>query len=303
MDKASAEKKDMSQRKIIALAIVVMFLWGSLFPSVKLGYQAYGVHTTGDILSFAGVRFTTCGAVICLYSLIRNRENFRPVRTSIIPILLSGLFAIILHYSFTYTGLQLTDSSKTAILKQVGAHFYVCFSFLFFKDDRLTVRKFAGALLGFAGIIAINISADGVAFQIGDALIIAASFCTVFSNIISKKLFQKVEPVTATGCSQLFGGIVLLVVGKLSGGQMIFTFDSSALILGYICLASIFGYSIWFMIVKRAELSKLFIIKFAEPVFAAICGAVLLGEDVFKVQYIVAFVLIALGIYVSQRAS
>lgn len=301
MNKASVEKKEMSQRTIVALAIVVMFLWGSLFPSVKLGYQAYGIHTTGDILLFAGVRFTICGGVICLYSLIRNKENFRPVKTSVIPILLSGLFAIILHYSFTYTGLQLTDSSKTAILKQVGALFYVCFSFLFFKDDRLTVRKFVGALLGFAGIIAINLSADGVSFQIGDALIIAASFCTVFSNIISKKLFQKVEPVTATGCSQLFGGIVLLVVGKLAGGQMIFTFDSSALILGYICLASIFGYCIWFMTVKRAELSKLFIIKFAEPVFAAICGAVLLGEDIFKVQYIVAFVLIALGIYISQR--
>ena len=301
MNKASVEKKDMSQRTIVALAIVVMFLWGSLFPSVKLGYQAYGIQTTGDILLFAGVRFTICGGLICLYSLIRNKENFRPVKTSVAPILLSGLFAIILHYSFTYTGLQLTDSSKTAILKQVGALFYVCFSFLFFKDDKLTVWKFAGALLGFAGIIAINLSADGISFQIGDALIIAASFCTVFSNIISKKLFQKVEPITATGCSQLFGGVVLLAVGKLSGGQMTFAFDSSALILGYICLASIFGYCIWFMTVKRAELSKMFIIKFAEPMFAAICGAVLLGEDIFKVQYIVAFLLIALGIYISQR--
>lgn len=301
MNKASVEKKDMSQRRIVVLAMVVMFLWGSLFPSVKLGYQAYGIQTTGDILFFAGVRFTICGAVICLYSLIKHRETFRPVKTSVIPILLSGLFAIILHYSFTYTGLQLTDSSKTAILKQVGALFYVCFSFLFFKEDKLTVRKLAGALLGFAGIIAINASSKGIDFQIGDALIIAASFCTVFSNIISKKLFQKVEPVTATGCSQLFGGIVLLAVGKLSGGQMTFAFDTSALILGYICLASIFGYCIWFMTVKRAELSKLFIIKFAEPVFAAICGAVLLGEDIFKVQYAVAFVLIALGIYVSQR--
>lgn len=300
MYKLLMEKKDMGQRNIVALAILVMFLWGSLFPTVKLGYQAYGIHTTGDILFFAGVRFTICGGVICLYSLIRNKESFRPVKTSLIPILLSGLFAIILHYSFTYVGLQLTDSSKTAILKQVGALFYVCFSFLFFKDDRLTVRKFVGALLGFAGIIAINISAEGVVFQIGDALIIAASFCTVFSNIISKRLFQRVEPVTATGCSQLFGGIVLLVAGKLSGGQMTFAFDSSALILGYICLASTFGYCIWFMIVKRGELSKLFIVKFAEPVFASVCGAVLLGENILNVQYIVAFLLIALGIYISQ---
>lgn len=286
---------------MLLLAVLVMFLWGSLFPTVKLGYKAYGIQTTGDILFFAGVRFTICGSVICLYSLMRNKENFRPVKASFCPVLLSGLFAIILHYSFTYTGLQLTDSSKTAILKQVGALFYVCFSSLFFKDDRLTLRKLAGVLLGFAGIIAINVSARGIVFQLGDALIIAASFCTVFSNVISKKVFQKVEPITATGCSQLFGGIVLLCIGRFFGGQMTFIFDQSALILVYICLASIFGYCIWFMIVKSGELSKLFIIKFAEPVFATVCGAVLLGEDIFRVQYMAAFVLIALGIYVSQR--
>ena len=294
-------KNNFNKSKSLFLALLVMFLWGSLFPTVKLGYQAYGIVNTGDILYFAGVRFTICGAVICLYSLFRNKENFRAVKDAVLPILLSGLFAIILHYSFTYTGLQLTDSSKTAILKQVGALFYVCFSALFFKDDKLTAKKLIGALLGFAGIIAINISTEGVTFQIGDALIIAASFCTVFSNVISKKVFQKVEPITATGCSQLFGGVVLLVIGKVLGGQMIMGTSSSSLIMVYICLASIFGYCIWFVIVKSGELSKLFIIKFAEPVFATVCGAILLGEDIFRVQYVVAFVLIALGIYVSQR--
>lgn len=68
----------------------------------------------------------------------------------------------------------------------------------------------------------------------------------------------------------------------------------------YICTASIFSYCIWFSIVKKAELSKLFIIKFAEPVFACIFGAILLGENIFKIQYIAAFVLISLGIYISN---
>lgn len=300
-ENVTVRKDSANPARALILALLVMFLWGSIFPSVKLGYKAYGIVTLGDTLYFAGVRFTICGAIICLYSLIREKQNFRAVKGAILPILLSGLFAIILHYSFLYTGLQLTDSSKSAILKQVGPLFYVCFSFLFFKDDKLTVRKLVGAILGFAGIIAINTSADGVAFQVGDALVIGASFCTVFSNVVSKKLFQKVEPITATGCSQLFGGMILLSAGKVSGGQMSFTFDSSAWIFGYICLASIFGYCIWFMIVKKGELSKLFIVKFAEPVFAAVCGAFLLGEDIFKVQYLAAFVLIALGIYVSQR--
>ncbi len=68
-----------------------------------------------------------------------------------------------------------------------------------------------------------------------------------------------------------------------------------------ICFASIFSYSIWFTVVKNGELSKLFIIKFAEPVFACIFGAILLGENIFKVQYILAFLLIAGGIYISNK--
>ncbi len=291
----------MNKNKSTFYALLATFLWGTLFPMVKLGYDAYNIITTGDILFFAGIRFTVCGALICLYAFITDKASFKGVKNTLVPVLLSGLFAIILHYSFTYSALKLTDSSKTAILKQIGVLFYVCFSSMFFKEDKLTVKKLIGVLMGFVGIIAINANAGGISFNIGDALIIAASFCTVFSNVISKKVFQTVKPITSTGISQLFGGIVLLMIGDLWGGGMDFVFEKSAFIMVYICFASIFSYSIWFTVVKNGELSKLFIIKFAEPVFACIFGAILLGENIFKVQYILAFLLIAGGIYISNK--
>ncbi len=291
----------MSKNKSILYALLVMLLWGTLFPVVKLGYNAYNIVTTGDILFFAGVRFTICGVLICLDAFITDKASFKDVKNALVPVLLSGLFAIILHYSFTYSALKLTDSSKTAILKQIGVLFYVCFSSMFFKEDKLTARKLIGVLMGFIGIIAINANANGISFNVGDALIIAASFCTVFSNVISKKVFRTVKPITSTGISQLFGGIVLVIIGNLLGGGMDFAFSKSAFVMVYICLASIFSYSIWFTVVKNGELSKLFIIKFAEPVFACIFGAILLGENIFNVQYILAFFLIAIGIYVSNK--
>lgn len=291
----------MNKNKLMLYALLVMLLWGTLFPMVKLGYTVYNIVTTGDILFFAGVRFSVCGAIICLYSFITDRESYKAVIPSLTPILLSGFFAIILHYGFTYTALKLTDSSKTAILKQVGVLLYVCFSFMFFKEDKPTVKKLIGVLMGFVGIVAINASSDGISFNIGDVLIIAASFCTVFSNVISKKVFRTVKPIISTGISQLFGGIVLLIVGRLLGGSMSLVFNKSAFIMVYICLASIFSYSIWYTVVKNGELSKLFIIKFAEPVFACVFGAMILGENIFKIQYILAFLLIATGIYISNK--
>ena len=40
----------------------------------------------------------------------------------------------------------------------------------------------------------------------------------------------------------------------------------------------------------------MFIIKFAEPLFACIFGALLLNEDILKWQYLIAFILISTGI-------
>lgn len=290
----------MNNKKTLLYALLVMFLWGSLFPIVKLGFSAYNVVGIYDILLFAGIRFTICGVLICIYAFMRNRESFHVSGNILKLILLSGLFAIILHYAFTYIGLKLTDSSKTAILKQLGALFYICFSALFFKDDKVTFKKILGAMLGFGGIVAMNFTNGELKFYVGDALIIAASFCTVFSNVISKKVFLKASPVTSTGISQLFGGLILLFVGFIGGGRVSFAFDNSLFIMLYICAASCVSYCIWFQAVKKANLSKLFIIKFAEPMFATIMAGILLGENIFKLQYILGFLLIAAGITISS---
>ncbi len=59
-----------------------MLLWGALFPLVKLGYRAFSLETSGDILLFAGLRFAVCGAVIGIGCLLRDRTRFIPLRNA-----------------------------------------------------------------------------------------------------------------------------------------------------------------------------------------------------------------------------
>ena len=120
-----------------------MLLWGALFPLVKLGYRAFSFETTGNILFFAGLRFTVCGAVICIGGLLTDRTRFIPLK----GVLSIGLFAVVPHYACTYLGLRSAASAKTALLKQGGVLIYVCFSSLIFPDDRPTPRKLVGALM------------------------------------------------------------------------------------------------------------------------------------------------------------
>ena len=67
----------MNKNKTVWLALLTMLLWGSLFPMVKLGFSAYEVNSTADILLFAGIRFVICGGVICLFAAIKEKESYQ----------------------------------------------------------------------------------------------------------------------------------------------------------------------------------------------------------------------------------
>lgn len=290
------------KNKTILLSLLVMALWGSLFPCVKLGYRAFGIDAVSipDILMFAALRFFLCGAGVCGYCYAKRKVSPPPSAGNVWSIIFVGVFAIVLHYACTYIGLSTTDSSKTAILKQTGALIYVCFSFLAIREERFSIFKIVGALVGFCGVMAINYTGGGFEFSAGDILILGASFCTVVANILSRKSAGSCAPQWITGISQLFGGGVLLVWAASMGGKITTLTPEGATIFIYICVASVVSYTLWYRIQRTSLLSGLFIIKFAEPLFACFFGAMLLGEDIWRIQYPAAFVLISLGIVVAN---
>ena len=291
------------KRRDIFSALFVMLLWGALFPLVKLGYRAFSLETTGGILLFAGLRFTVCGAAICIVLLTSGRTRFIPLKGCWRGVLSIGLFAVVLHYACTYLGLKSAASAKTALLKQGGALIYVCFSSFIFPDDRPTPRKLAGALMALLGIAAMNLCGGRLVWQGADLLILGASLCTVISNIIGKRVLDQIDPIAATGVSQLFGGLILLLAGLIAGGRLHPSGAGAWGLFALVCAASIVSYCRWYRLVRRGRLSGLFIIKFAEPLFAALFGALLLGESVWRLQYLAAFLLIAGGICLANNVS
>lgn len=293
-----------SSIKTISLSLLVMALWGSLFPFVKIGYAAFSIDSGSipDILMFASVRFILSGIIVCLIAFFRKENIGRPCKNNIIYILIMGFFSIVLHYTFTYIGLSVTDGSKTALIKQLGPLIYVCFSFLFFKNEKFSVLKIVGAIIGFGGIIAINYSPDGISFSFGDILIILASISNVISSIINKNIVKNNSPFWITGISQFSGGIILFIAACVLGADMLVFNLKPALVFLYICTASICAYVLYSYILRTSSLSKMFIIKFTEPLFACLFGALLLGENIFKIQYLLAFILISVGIILGNKS-
>ena len=283
----------------ILSALLVMAIWGSLYPAIKIGYTAFNINADSipDILMFAGIRFLISGIAVS-FALRNDKINDR---SDIKYILLAGIFSIVLQYAFVYIGLSISDGSKASIIKQVGILVYVCFAFLFIRNEKFSIYKILGALIGFAGIAVMGTGGGGFEFSVGDIMIILSSLCMVTANIIIKVKLDGVSSFTITGISQFVGGAVLIVCAFLMGAKMpVFNLRAFG-VFAYICIASNVAYILWYHIIKKNNLSNLFIIKFAEPLFACMFSAILLGEDIFKIQYLIAFILVSSGIMLGNK--
>ena len=283
----------------LILGLVAMFFWGSLFPVVKLGYRAFGVDTgsVGSILLFAGIRFVLCGGIFL--AVIHRRGGLKVPRGRTLSAVTGvALFAYFLHYMCTYVGIARLDSSKTAIIKQVGSLFIVCFAFLFRREDSFSPRKLIGGLLGFLSILVINMNGLRLSFNVYDLLVIAASFASVAAVVISKNAYDTMDPLSVTGWAQLLGGAALTAAGLLLGGWLTRFGPDAALIMLYMCFASCAGYGLWNMLLKYNDMSRLNTIKFAETLFGVFCAWLLLGEDIFRPIYLVSLLLLCAGIVI-----
>lgn len=295
-----------NKKVIIICAIIVMVLWGSLFPFVKWGFLEFGISSNNvpDVLLFAGLRFLISGIVLTIISMafIKKSDIASELKSkkTIIGIVLVGLFSVILHYTCTYVSLTQCDSSNLALLKQSGVLVFVCLSFLFIKDDKFSVFKVIAALLGVASIVVVNIESLSFILSLGTILAIASSLCTVVSNVILKKFLSKVNPCFITGLTQLIGGFFLTIIGLVSGGSLVQFTTTGLFISIYIVVATIVSYGIWYTIVQKYDLSKLFVIKMLEPIFACLVSAILPLGATLKWHHLVAILLVGLAIIISN---
>ena len=125
---------------VIGLALLCCFLWGSAFPSIKIGYQLFqiGTNDTASQIFFAGIRFTLAGLlVIAIYSIGQGRLIL-PKRTSWGMVGIVAMLQTVIQYFFFYIGLAHTTGVKASIIE--GAHVFmaILFACILFRQVKLT---------------------------------------------------------------------------------------------------------------------------------------------------------------------
>lgn len=294
---------------VIGLALLCCFLWGSAFPSIKIGYQLFqiGADNTASQIFFAGIRFTLAGIlVISIYSIGRKRLII-PKKTSWGMVGIVALLQTVMQYFFFYIGLAHTTGVKASIIE--GSHVFlaIIFACMIFRQEKMTKEKSSGCIIGFAGVILVNLTDSaqlGGGFCLnGEGFLFIACIAYALSSIFIKIFSEKENPVVISGYQFLIGGLVMIVVGGFMGGAVHPTGGMSFVLLLYMAMISAVAYSVWGLLLKYNPVSRISIFGFSNPVFGVILSAVILGEGATMPwgKSMLSLALVSIGIFLVNR--
>lgn len=285
-------------------ALICCALWGSAFPCIKIGYELFDIpsNAIASQVLFAGCRFTLAGILAIAIGSVLNKKLLLPKKDSCIKIVKLSMLQTVAQYLFFYIGLANTSGVKASIIEGVNVFIAILVASLLFHQEPLTVKKMIGSIIGFAGVVLVNVSGNGVdmAFTFtGDGFIVLSTVAYAFSSVLLKRYATEENPVVLSGYQFIVGGVIMVLCGLLGGGKLTTVSESGIAMLLYLALVSAVAYSLWGVLLKYNPISRVAVFGFMNPVFGVILSAILLHEaDKLGVMCVVSLVLVCIGIYV-----
>lgn len=297
---------------VVLACLASCFLWGSAFPCVKIGYDLFGIDATDvpSILAFAGMRFVIAGLMVVAGMSVARRRAFVPERRDLPYVGALAIFQTILQYILFYVGLANCAGVTSSILEASNSFLCVLLAALVFRSERLTSRKVLGCIIGFAGVVLVNVAGEtgGFSFTLaGEGMVLASTVAAATSSNLAKLFSRDHDPVLLSGWQFALGGAALLAAGLALGGHVAPADAANPLpalaLLAYLGFISAGAYSLWSLALAVNPVSRVAVFGFMNPVFGVLLSAVLLGEaDVVSPAVAVgALVLVSAGIVVVNR--
>lgn len=290
---------------VALLACICCILWGSAIPMIKTGYHLMQMDSadTASQIVFAGIRFTLAGLLVLAFTSIREKKVMFPDKEVLkyaIPVCLAQTVG---QYFFFYIGVANTSGVKGGIITGLGNFIAILLSCLVFRNERMTVRKSAGCILGFAGVVVINIMGNSLdmGFKLtGEGFILIAQLSYGISTVLINIFSRKVSPVILSGTQFTMGGIVLTLIGTGMGGHLGNVTIGGVAIIFYLAMVSAVAYTLWSVLLAWNDVSKVAIFGFVNPLCSVILSALILGEvrQAFNIESLVALLLVCTGIYI-----
>ena len=281
--------------RLWGLLLLLACFWGGSFVAYEIGLQSLPVSSL--------VMYRIGGAALFLWILALAFGWKIPRGKVWGEFLMLGLLNNAIPFFLIAWGQQFIESGLSSILNGATALFGAILAPFFFADERLTVNKLVGVILGFLGVsIAIGIETlhNLDPRNLGQLAVIAASLSYAFGGIWAKKRVKTEPKITALG--MLTMGTVLMVVMHFTTdptGALIPSLHSGLAAAYLAIVGTAFAYLLFYKVLGEAGVSYVTLITLLIPVIAITLGAIILSERLHNSAFL-GFGIVAIGLMITD---
>ena len=275
------------------LVLLFVLTWSSAFPAAK-----FAISTCPPEL-FLSFRFLL--AALVLLGAAAFTGGLRGVPWGRLALL--GLLNQAGYQGLTWIGMTTVSAGLATIVTSLNPILVAVFAAPLL-GERLTRRKLAGVVLGFAG--AAFIVRDHLAWGADPAGVLAL-FGGLASVVAGTLAFKRLVPpttplLTAVGAQQAASGAVLLAVGLLFEDARAIQFNATFFLTmaWFVGVVSIGAFLLWFLLLRRGSASSASALHFLMPPTGLVMSWAALGEPLHVLD-LLGVVPIGVGIWLTTQ--
>ncbi|MFC0268027.1 EamA family transporter [Kushneria aurantia] len=258
---------------VMACLIIVYIVWGSTYLAIALALEGM------PPLLMTGSRFVVAG--LFMVGVLAIRGVGLPTFKELLSCMIVGCSMLGLGVG----GIAIAEQTISSGMASVGIAtvpiWAVLLSVLFLREWPNSWEVW-GILLGFAGVVVLNLEGGGIGNAgIGAVIIVAAALFWGLGSVLSKVL-PVPEGMTGYAYEMLTGGIAITLIALMLGERMNTLPGPGALIaLLYLVIGgSILAYSAYMYLLQNVRMSVATSYTLVTPIVAVGLGMYFLNENV-----------------------
>ncbi|RPJ11103.1 MAG: DMT family transporter, partial [Deltaproteobacteria bacterium] len=264
-------------------ALAAVIFWGFSFIATKTVIRE--IHP----FTLLVLRFGIGALLLLLVQICRDRTFLKAFSfRDWISILFLATIGVVAVTGLQAYGLLYTTAINTGWIIAINP-ILIAIAARLFLGESITMRKVAGILLGFFGIILIiskgvfSLSVFGFASSLGDLLVFGSALAWTTYTVGGRGFLARFSPLSSVTAIAMVGCVIMLPFSILMGSwETVLDLSLAAwagvLFLGVFC--SGLGYLFWYAALQKRDSSIVGMYLYLEPFATLIAAVLILGEEV-----------------------
>jgi drug/metabolite transporter (DMT)-like permease len=265
------------------MLLLLSIFWGGSFFFVEIALR--------DFQPFTLVFLRVILAALILISVVYMSGQRMPTSLRVWgAFLILGALNNAIPFSLIVWGQTRIDSGVASILNATTPIFTVLLAHMFTSDERLTLKKFFGVLVGFLGVYIMMKPElkDGFSWRgIGLVAVLGAAISYGVAGIFGKR-FNKTSPVVNSAGMLICSSLMMLPLAIIidSPWSLSPSLEAIGAVFGIAIISTAVAYLIYFRILAAAGATNVLLVTFLIPISALLLGVGILGEVIKVLEYI-----------------